>query len=127
MLTAPRKAVKRSVAALILGLIAVWLGMREPPEIHRSRALRLGMTESEVKAAMGVHRPCLFWTPNGDSGMLFGRLAMVRSDLRRKVSVWLGLQIPGLPLEAWPVRVRFDQDGRVDRIERDNEVESIPQ
>lgn len=51
-----------------------------------------------------------------DRGLVFGD-----SGLRAKIMNWLGYSYPGVPIHKWPVRVRLDDEGRVDRIERSGE------
>ena len=80
------------------------------------------MTRTEVKAVMGLTENigCL---KNGENWLLFGQSATFRLGWKVQVEGWLGIPHDATPMDEWPVRVRFDQDGRVDRIERGDEVE----
>ena len=121
--TRRRRIVRRAVMAMagvvLLVISITWLVQREPPEIQRSRALRIGMTSAEVEAVMGqADGSYSYMTRNGNKvGLLFGRTVtaiFVASD-------WLGLE-DRVSID-WPVRVGFDANDRVEQIVRGDEVE----
>jgi hypothetical protein len=126
-----------AAVVVLLGAVFAWLAVREPPEIGRSRALRLGMTQAEVEAVMGQADE--IWTTfflgdvvsagGGGSnlrtgGLLFG--SMLKTKMR--VRDWFGLKKDSFGLKGnvelndWPVRVRLDENGRVVYIRRGQEV-----
>lgn len=117
-------------ALLLCGALVAWAQLGEPPEIERSRALRLGMTESEVVAVMG-RSPHGRVQRNGSDYYItqyFGRSQDLRLRVYDAVVGWMGDGLVWSPFhEDWPVRVRFDRrppQGRVDRIERGSDVEA---
>ena len=127
--TRKRRIVRRAVMALVACALVAWL-LREPPEIDKSRAIKLGMQEHKVELAMGAREKR--WTcrdPLTDSRwLIFGETTGKRAILRQKLNGWIGsvYPLPPIPFESWPVRVRVTPCGVVDRIERGNEVEEAP-
>lgn len=109
----PLKLVSR--LAPVVGVIAIWMATRDPGTLRRSREIRIGMTLSEVEALM---RPSqmVHYTRVDETGVIFGE-----RDLLRAVKNWLGFNDPGVPIHEWPVRVRLDEDERVDRVQRPGE------
>jgi hypothetical protein len=126
-----RRIVRRAVMAMaVVALLLIVMATREPPEIRRSRALRLGMTRAEVEAVMGkqdgawgVSKPLPGeamagggsggGTPNG---VYFGRSIAPKLRVLR----WIGIP-RNARHDDWPVRVRFDNHGNVDLIQRARE------
>jgi hypothetical protein len=127
----PRRIVRRAVIALagvvLAGLYVVWSATREPPEIQQSRGIRLGMTRPEVEAVMGFSETIGYTKANGEQGLMFGRSTQSNLMLMSKVKAWLGISNKGIPMDSWPVRCRLDKNGRVDLIERGDEVEDATQ
>ncbi|HVJ67907.1 MAG TPA: hypothetical protein VM510_07985 [Caulifigura sp.] len=101
----------------------IWLMTAEPPEIARSRALRLGMTKQEAEQVMGFTQTVGYKKANGEEGIMYGTTGRWWVNLQFKINQWTGMTAPGLRLDAWPVRCRFDENGRIDRIERGSEIE----
>lgn len=124
----PRRIVTRAVLALagVVLLVSVWLVVREPPEIERSRAITLGMTRSEVEAAMG-HPDSMVPLEISDGRVIlqYGDGAYIRYRLTFALAAWRD-NVAILDEEWWPVRVWLDVDGIVERIERGAEVEEAP-
>src|SRR5262245_50539355 len=105
--TRPRRIVRRAVmvvAVLVLLTCASWLMLQEPPksELELSRGIELGMYPHQIYGVMQAH-PIRSMLPDGRELWSYGEAA---SD--------------------YPVRVRFTE-GRVDRIERGNEIDESPQ
>src|SRR5687768_4815269 len=49
----PRKRLKLvAILAALVGVITIWMATRESATLRRSRAIRIGMTQSEVKDIM---------------------------------------------------------------------------
>lgn len=112
-----------AVVSVPLGL---WLTLREPPELDRSRAIKLGMSELEAQAVMGRRAWQKLSVPNVpmETWIVFGTATTARSRLADFLT-WLKLPHPiEIEFPDWPVRVRLDQNGRVDRIERGDHIES---
>ena len=80
------------------------------------------MTSGEVADVMGpAHGSYSFTTQNGPkSGVMFGRSTLI------SLMVTEPLGLGNRASAKWPVRVGFDVNGRVDRIERGEEVEEAP-
>jgi len=118
------------VVVVLLGVALTWLATREPPEIARSRALWIGMTEEQVLAVMGSSQRQEVGG-NGSGKFLFrcyGQSQGSVSNFANDVRYRLGFAVRQIPLEDWPVRVFFrrgKQGFYVDRIERGGEVEEL--
>jgi hypothetical protein len=132
--TRRRRIVTRAVMALagVVLLIVFWLTGVEPPEIIRSRALRLGMTEVEAVTVMGDTAFVKDGPPGNDLTLIrcFGESQGRALNFENSVRYRLGLPVREIPPEDWPVRVWFRYGKRgfdVYRIERGNEVEEAPQ
>jgi hypothetical protein len=131
--TRRRRIVRRAATALtgvvlLLAIVAAWIATREPPEIERSRALRIGMTESEVAAVMGADQVSWSQTINGRLRftLCYGQWQEKEQDVYNRLLTWRGRPEWTAPIEDWPVQVRFDMgtsENRVDRIVRGDEVE----
>jgi hypothetical protein len=126
--TRRRRIVKWLVAVVLLtAALMAWANIGEPREIQQSIPLRLGMTQSEVEAVMGVSGSWNVERYGGDYRitMLFGRSAKRRYHLYDALRTWTGDILPAWspPYEDYPVRVRLNRrGGHVDRIERGDEV-----
>jgi len=124
-----RRIVRRAVmAVVVLGVVVAWFARREPPEIQRSRALRIGMNRSEVEAVMGSPAgPDLVAASLGHT-VYYGQFQLTKSRWYNALCNWSGHSIWTVPHSDWPVRVMFQRPtGRVVRIERGDEVEEAPQ
>jgi hypothetical protein len=126
------RIVRRAVMALagvvlLLAIIAAWIATREPPEIKRSRAVRIGMTESEVAAVMGEDQVSWSETMNGRLRftLCYGQWQEKKQDIYNSLGAWLGRPEWTAPINDWPVQVRFHMgtENRVDRIKRGDEAE----
>ncbi|MBL8849566.1 MAG: hypothetical protein JNG89_07775 [Planctomycetaceae bacterium] len=133
--TRRRRIVRRTVMALAgVGLLVGWVALlyagwlllaSKPPEIERSRGVRLGMTPLEVDAVMEVQ-------PTASNGTMdSGQIKMWGGA---KPTGGLGsatfervLLAPHDRHITYPVIVRFDKNLRVDWIKRGEEVEEAPQ
>jgi hypothetical protein len=125
----PRFGKRTAVAAVVLLLLGIFGSLavrREPREIDRSRGLRLGMTQREVQEVMQSRYQRWFHGTSARSNrwLVFGESTIARlltmNAVRRRLGVAGSYPID---FEDWPVRVRLDSEGRVDRIERGSEVE----
>ena len=123
-----RRLIKRAVWTVLaaLLLLALLIGVL-PSDKKRSRALRLGMTRAEVEAVMGqqdgswgVGKPPPGGAGGGGSGISNGAYFGKSIVLKRRVGEWIGINSK-VRHEDWPVRVRFDDDDRLDLIQRDGE------
>ena len=106
-------------------LVGVWMVVHEPSEIKRSKAIRLGMTRSEVEAAMG-HPDTMVPLEFEDGRLIlqYGDAAYLRYRFTGYVAAWR--EQPGvLHAKWWPVRVWLDVDGVVVQIQRGDEVEGL--
>ncbi|MFO1096608.1 MAG: hypothetical protein U0992_25360, partial [Planctomycetaceae bacterium] len=56
----------------------------------------------------------------------FGATAQRRWMIQNALNEYLGIKLPRMQPTAYPVRVRFGKNRRVDRIERGDEVEELP-
>ena len=113
---------------LLLGLRLAWLETREPPEIEQSQTLRVGMTQTEVEAVMGVAETWRVEPYGGDyrMTMLFDQSVERKQQQYDAIRDWTSDLLPpwSPAYEDWAVRVRINRrGGRVDRIERGNQVE----
>ena len=124
-----RRIVRHAVMALaVVALLGVvWLVIREPPEIERSRGIKLGMTLLEVEAVMQPTEAIGLTLPNGRELRMFGAVAQSRKSLKAKFNEYLGKQVFKSTIADYPVRVRFDKNCRADRIDRGDETEEAPQ
>lgn len=73
--------------------------------LKRSQLLKVGMTQAEVDAVMRAECGASFHSKHGTHGLLY------RSETIRHY-------VEGFDPVDWPVRVRLDDTGRVDLIER---------
>jgi hypothetical protein len=127
------------VGVLLVGLFA-WLALAKPPEIEGSRAVRLGQTKAEVEAIVNkwidsryeMGGPVVV-VDNSDtqeilsSGLLLDSRQGPLRFLAATIEQWTGWRVPfGLrspsDFDSWPVHIRFDANGRVDRIKRGSEI-----
>jgi hypothetical protein len=113
-----------AVGGLAITCCAVWMTLTEDAAVHQASEIQIGQMQPDVIAIMG---------PNGVGYgrddkvfMQWGRLQKVRWDLFRKVRDWSGLAVHFLRPSAWPVEIRFDANGRVDRIKRGSEIIEAP-
>lgn len=114
-----------AAAGIFMTLIWMRVVSRQPPEIDRSRAVQLGMWASEVNAIMGF--PSDLEEPeHGRVVLLYDASRQKRREMQRLVADWTHNVIPIVNTDVWPVRIRIDDEGRVDRIERGFEVEESP-
>jgi hypothetical protein len=118
-----RRRVIFTVVALAIASLASWVMTAQPPEIARSRALRLGMTKQEVEQVMGFSQTVGYKMVNGEEGVMFGATGLWWLNMQFKIQKWTGMNTPGLQQRSWPVRCRFDRSGRINRIERGDEIE----
>jgi hypothetical protein len=110
------------VVAVLLAFAAISVRPDNSADIERSRSLRIGMTRAEVEAIMGADvAECEM---NGASILSYGSGTLQRHRTWTRVWDWMGLVNTGPLITDFPVHVRFNQTGRVDRIERDAEVEA---
>lgn len=120
--THKRRFVRRAVMVLVVvvPIAVVWLMMHEPAEVRRARDIKLGQTAEEVLDIMGRENYTQF---NGSPmSLVFGRIHdawFVHSwQLKQKT----GMPVPQPDRDDWPVHIRFDANGRVDRIKRRSEI-----
>jgi hypothetical protein len=79
------------------------------------------MSREEVEAVMGETAPVkIYWRDKHH--LLFGKTTSARVAWKDKLTDWLHLNPMGTHVSSWPVRVEFDDQGRVDRIERQGEA-----
>jgi hypothetical protein len=127
---------------LLAGL--AWLALVEPPEIEGSRDVRLGQTKAEVSAivykwidsryqiaAPVVVRDGIETQSSSTEGYLLDSRQKPFRFLASTIRHWTGWRISfGLrspsDFDAWPVHIRFDANGRVDRIKRGSEIVAAP-
>ena len=134
--TRPRRKVRRTVVVLGVAVLVVclcwsWLATHEPPEIQRSRALRIGMTMSEANSVMGDSQVHITGANGKHTTLVFyyGRSRWEIMQWFNRVRGLLGLQGGGISTDDWPVKVHFrsgPSDLFVYRIERGDEVEEVP-
>ena len=124
--TRTNRIVRRAVMVLagVVLIFTGWLVLREPPEIERSRGIKLGMTPLEVEAVMQTKETGGLRLPDGREMRMFGAGAMSRSRLKNRINEWTGTRLKS-NMSDYPVRVRFDANWRADRIERGDEVEEV--
>lgn len=130
--TRSRRTVRRAIVA-VLGcglLVSSWLMLREPPEIKRSHALKIGMSFEEVEAVMGPSQEEFDWggCDRWRTTLNYGAALPGRERLSGRLSYWtFGTLRPWRPSgNDWPVRVQFDLMrplGHVVRIDRGDEIE----
>src|SRR5262245_24849775 len=108
---------KRWISVLvILSLLLACMATREPPEIQRSRDIRLGMTKPEVDGVMGAKVTHRFQRLNGESGLLFGEPSTMRLRIIRLLN-WFGIATNiGDRFDHYPVRIYLDAGDCVVRI-----------
>jgi hypothetical protein len=107
---------------LLLGIVAAWLTVREPPALQQSSALKLGMPRREVEAVMGKSKTIVMPAPN-ETWLLYGNSGESVFQLRSFSSIWFGTSPPPFSLPEWCVRVVLDENDRVNRIERGDHIE----
>jgi hypothetical protein len=133
-----------AVIALPLLVGLGWLTLVEPPEIEGSRAVRLGQTKTEVHALVykwidsrySSAAPAMIVDgveTQGSSieGYLLDSRQKPFRFLAATIRQWTGWRTSfGLRslsnLDSWPVHIRFDANGRVDRIKRGSEIIELP-
>jgi hypothetical protein len=113
---------------LLIGL--AWLAVVEPPEIEGSRAVRLGQTKEEVHPIVYKWIDSHYQSRINEGYLLDSRQKPFRF-LAATIRHWTGWRTTfGLrsesDLDSWPVHIRFDAHGRVDRIKRGSEVLEWP-
>ncbi|MBL8851907.1 MAG: hypothetical protein JNG89_19700 [Planctomycetaceae bacterium] len=111
-------------AVACLALFAAWRVVREPPEIQKSLPLRIGMTQPEVEAVMGRTEVLTYVAPGNEQGMLCGSSTRFRFVWSSRICSWIGISAPDVRRYEWPVRIHLDSAGRVDRIQRGNDIEA---
>lgn len=110
------------VVAVLLSFVTISVRPDNSADIERSRSLRMGITRAEVEAIMGGDMA--EGEMNGALILSYGSGTLQRHRTWTRVWDWLGLVSTGPLTTDFPVHVRFNQTGRVDRIERDGEVEA---
>ena len=119
-----RAVIVLTVMALLIALIMAFQKPDDTPYIERSRAIRVGMTYAEVIAVMGADKAeCQL---NGATIYSFGSATLEKHRRWDRFIKRVGLVPTGPSIDAFPVHVRFDKVGRVDRIERGDQIEESP-
>lgn len=126
-----RRGKRKALAVLAIALLiaAVWTMAGPGEAIRKARRLNIGMSYDEVLAIMGhpnvttTARPAATVPENA----YFGNMGRA---FKEGFMLWLGaragVNLPISDLSDWPVHVRFDANGRVDRIKRGSEVVESP-
>jgi hypothetical protein len=127
----PRRRWKRWVVVglLIAAMIRTWAWFTEHSLLQSASLVKLGQTEEDVRAIMGPetsrYSTMYFAAMSRTSGYLYGLSTHFRSSLSTAMRK-AGFQ-PRFPdLDDYSVHIRFDINGRVDRIKRGNEIIEAP-
>jgi hypothetical protein len=128
----PRRWKQRAAAVFVILLLItiVWTIAGPSEAVRKAGQLRLGQTYAEVLAIMGnpnvttSARPVPVVSPDN---AYFGDTARAYKDgLLLLLRLKTGMNIPTSDLSKWPVHVRLDANGRVDRIKRGSEIIEAP-
>lgn len=139
-----RKWKRRMIVSALLICIVGWLVFRQPPEIEGSRTVRIGQAKVEVEAIVSewidsqyeIAGPILV-VDNADtqeilsSGWLLDSRQRKFRALAATIEQWTGWRMSfgvrsTTDFDSWPVHIRFDRNGRVDRIKRGHEIIEAP-
>jgi hypothetical protein len=106
--------------AVVVLMAVAWLMLHEPPEVQRAKGVRLGQTAEEVLDVMGRDNYTQF---NGNPmSLVFGRVRDMQHVYSSKIMQKTGVGGLQPDRDDWPVHIRFDAKGRVDRIKRGSEI-----
>lgn len=113
------------VFVLVLGLtLFAWPRLTEDRRLRNARSVKLGQSKEQVQAIMGPETTHYIWM--GKTGLLYGAAAQVRLTTSALLQQ-AGLQEHKIPqFDDFPVNIRFDANGRVDRIKRGTEIIEAP-
>ena len=119
-----RRWTRRFLVATILIAIPgwCWLFVRDAAEIRRAKDVRLGQTVAEVTAIMGTDHMITFDGFISSRTLLFGRVQFEQLNLALKIQKWFDWSWLMPSMDDWPVHIRIDQNGKVDRIKRGTEI-----
>jgi hypothetical protein len=125
----PRSRRRRLIFAAAVVVFVLGAGWRlgtEGEDVRAAKDVTLGMTEYEVRTIIGddpdVMGIQMRYVGPSYSGLMRGysysRWFVTKLWLSRK----MGWKITPPIHDDWPVHIRFDASGRVDRIKRGNEI-----
>jgi hypothetical protein len=108
--------------ALLCLLFATWHTLAENGELKRAGRVQLGQTLAEVRSIMRWET-WSSWRPNKTiEYAYYGQAQSLRLELAHWTYRLTGRTIYRNRIDDWPIRIRFDANGRVDRIRRGSEV-----
>jgi hypothetical protein len=119
-----RRWIRRFVVVSVLAILMAgwWFYAKDTEEIRKARNVRLGQTIAEVSAIMGHDYTISFGGYQSSQTAMYGRFQYEQLLLALKIQRWTGWSglMPGI--HDWPVHVRFNESGKVDRIKRGREI-----
>jgi len=116
---------RRAVVTVTLLAGLLWWLVGEAPEIQVAKGVKLGMTEAEVLAVLGDDPTQMTYRGGILRGATFSRWMTFVRWTRRELNLDLLRFAPGrlrIAADNWPVHIRFDKNGHVDRIKRGSEI-----
>jgi hypothetical protein len=126
--SAPQPRRRRWFRRTVIGVVIVaviggaWLFLGEGSDVRRARNVQLGQTMDEVYAIMGREYALRFDGFGDHPMLLIGRVRYLQLIALMKIQEWTGWSGLTPNFDDWPVQIRFDQNGRVERIKRGKEI-----
>jgi hypothetical protein len=107
--------------AAIIGLLTLIVTVRVQTArlVDAASLVKIGDTRAEVTRRLG--RPDTLYFGGTDSGVCYGEFKSLRFGIEAQTSHMINRQF-STDFDEWPVHIRFDSTGVVDRIKRGDTV-----